>query len=136
MLALRVAAFTHRSIDDRTKLLAPEIETNRAGNHSQNRKCLRARITRAPGGAPVRYQWNSTFFGYWLIIEDATEKVLQFIMQFKSIYVKNLGFMEWKMYFWTLQRGSNKKKSFNRHHFCHEKKFLVTFSELPSIGLY
>ena len=54
-------------------------------------------------------QWNSTFFAFWLIIEGAKEKVLQFKMQLKSVYNKNLGFIEQKLYFWTLQRGSNKK---------------------------
>ncbi len=48
-------------------------------------------------------------FAFWLIIEGATEKVLQFIMQVKSIYNKNLGLIDQKAYSWTLQRGSNKK---------------------------
>jgi hypothetical protein len=56
------------------------------------------------------FQWNSTFFLFWFIIEGTTEKVLQFKMQLKSIYSKNLGFIEQKMYFWTLPRGSKKKK--------------------------
>jgi hypothetical protein len=34
-----------------------------------------------------------------LIIEGATEKVLQFIMPLKSIYSKNQGFVKQKMYF-------------------------------------
>ncbi len=55
-------------------------------------------------------------FAFWLIIEGAAEKVLQFIIQLKSIYNKNLGFIEQKMYVWTLQRGSNKKKSINWHY--------------------
>jgi len=38
-------------------------------------------------------------FAFRLIIEGATDKVLQFIMQLKSIYNKNLGFIEQKMYF-------------------------------------
>ncbi len=38
-----------------------------------------------------------------------TEKGLQFIMKLKSIYNKNIGFIEQKMFFWTLQRGSNNK---------------------------
>ncbi len=42
-----------------------------------------------------------------LIIEGTTEKVLQFIMPLKSIYNQNFGFIEHKMYFWTLQTGSN-----------------------------
>jgi len=53
----------------------------------------------------------AVFFVFWLIIEGATEKVLQFIIQLKSMYNQNLGFIEQKMYFWTQQRGSHKKKS-------------------------
>ncbi len=66
------------------------------------------------------FQWNSTFFSFWLIIEGATGKALQFIMQLKSIYNKNIAFIEQKMLFWTLQRGSNKKKSINWHYFGQE----------------
>jgi len=39
------------------------------------------------------------FFAFWLIIEGATEKVLQFKMQLKLIYNKNLGFNEQKNVF-------------------------------------
>jgi hypothetical protein len=52
-------------------------------------------------------------FAFLLIIEGTTEKVLQFTMQLKSIYHKNLGFMEQKMYFGTIRSVSNKKKSIN-----------------------
>jgi hypothetical protein len=68
-----------------------------------------------------KFNWHSTFFGIWLNTEGAKEKVLQFKMQLKSIYKKNLGFIEWKMYFWKLRRGLDNKKSINRHYFCHEK---------------
>ncbi len=68
-----------------------------------------------------------------IYIEGTTEKVLQFIMQLKSIYYKNLGFIEQKNYFWTLQRGSDQKKSTNWHYICHDNFFLMTFLELPSI---
>ncbi len=44
-------------------------------------------------------KWNSTFFAFSWIIEGATEKVLQFIMPLKSIYNRNFGFIEQKMYF-------------------------------------
>ncbi len=74
-------------------------------------------------------------FAFWLIIEGNTEKVLQFIMKLKSIYNKNLGFIEQKNVFLTQQRGSNKKNLINWHYFCHENFFLMTFSELPSKGL-
>ncbi len=75
------------------------------------------------------------FFSFSLIIEGTTEKGLQFITPLKSIYNKNLGLIEQKMYFSTLQRGSNKKKYINSLYFRHGKKFLMTFSELPPIGL-
>jgi hypothetical protein len=52
-------------------------------------------------------------FAFSLIIEGATEKVLKFIMPLKSIYNRNLGFIEQKMYFLTLQRVSSKKNSIN-----------------------
>jgi hypothetical protein len=71
-------------------------------------------------------------FAFWLIIEGTTEKVLQFIMQLESIQSKNLGFIEQKMYFWTLLRDSN-KKVYQLTLFLHNW-FLMTFSELPSIG--
>jgi hypothetical protein len=61
------------------------------------------------------------FFAFSIIIEGTTEKVLQFIMPFKSRYNHNIGFIEQKMYFWMLQRDSNKKTSINWHYFCHEK---------------
>ncbi len=38
-------------------------------------------------------------FAFWLIIQGTTEKVLQFRMQLKSIYNKNLGFIEQKCVF-------------------------------------
>jgi hypothetical protein len=52
-------------------------------------------------------------FAFSLIIEGTKEKVLQFIKPLKSIYNQNLGFTEQKLYFWTLQKGSNNKKSIN-----------------------
>ena len=48
---------------------------------------------------PNLHQWSSTFFAFSLIIEVTTAKVLKFIMPLKSIYYKNLGFVEQKMYF-------------------------------------
>ncbi len=73
-------------------------------------------------------------FAVWLIIEGATEKVLQFIRPLKSIYYKSLGFIAQKMYFGILQINSNKKFN-NCHCFFHEKKIIMTLSEVPSIGL-
>ncbi len=79
-------------------------------------------------------EWNSAFFAFSLIIEGTKEKVLQLIMPLKSIYSQNLGFVEQKMHFWTLQTGSNNKKSTNWHYYCHENIFLMSFPELPPIG--
>ncbi len=59
-------------------------------------------------------------FAFSLIIGGTTEKVLQFIIPVESIYNKNFGFIEQKMYFESLQRGSNNKKSINWHYFCDE----------------
>ena len=39
------------------------------------------------------------FFLFSLILEGTTEKVLQFKMPLKSIYNRNFGFIEQKMYF-------------------------------------
>ncbi len=46
-------------------------------------------------------QWNSVFFAFWLIIEGPTEKKLQCIIQLKSIFNKNLDFIEQKMDFFN-----------------------------------
>ncbi len=74
---------------------------------------------------PFVFEWNSTFSAFSLIIEGTTEKVLQLMLPLKSIYIINFGFIEHKMYFWTLQRVSSKKNSIYWHHFCHEKKISV-----------
>ena len=66
-------------------------------------------------------------FTFSLIIEGTTEKVLQFIMPLKSIYSRNFGFIEWKLYFWTLQRVSSKKNPINWHHFWFEKNICWPF---------
>ncbi len=39
------------------------------------------------------------FFAFSLIIEGIAEKALKFIMPLKSIYNRNFGFIEQKMYF-------------------------------------
>ncbi len=44
-------------------------------------------------------QRNSTSFAFSIIVEGTTEKVMQFVMPLKSIYNKNLGFIEQEMYF-------------------------------------
>ncbi len=74
-------------------------------------------------------------FSFWLIIEGATEKVLQFIMERKSIYNNNLGFIEPKMYFWHYREAQTRKIRLIDTIFAMEIFFLMTFSELPSIGL-
>jgi hypothetical protein len=49
----------------------------------------------------LAFEFNGTtdFFPFSLIISGATEKVLQFMMPFKSIYNKNLGSVEQKCIF-------------------------------------
>ncbi len=59
------------------------------------------------------------FFVFPLIIEGTGEKVLQFIMQLKVNLQQIFSWIEQKMYFWTIQRGSKNKKSTNWHNFCH-----------------
>jgi hypothetical protein len=78
---------------------------------------------------------TARYFAFSLIIEGTTEKVLQLVMPLKSINNQSLGFIERKLYFSMLQRCSSNKKSINWHYFCHENIFLVTFSELPPMGL-
>jgi hypothetical protein len=75
------------------------------------------------------------FFEFWLFIEGATEKVLHFVIPLSQFTTKTLVSLDKKMYFWTLQRGSNKKKAIKLHYFGHDNFFLLTFLELPSIGL-
>jgi len=49
-------------------------------------------------------------FSFWLIIKGTTEKVLQFIRQLKSIYPKNLGFVEQKNLFWNTPKRFKQEK--------------------------
>ncbi len=74
-------------------------------------------------------------FAFWLIVEFTTEKVLQFIMQLKSIYNKNLGFIQQKNVLLNTTERFKQKKSINLHFFAMVIFFLKTFSELPSKGL-
>jgi hypothetical protein len=62
----------------------------------------RTRLLRADSGDWQfwKQQWMEThIFAFSLIIEGTTEKVLQFILPLKSIYNKNLGFVEQKNVF-------------------------------------
>jgi hypothetical protein len=45
------------------------------------------------------YAMEQHIFVFSFIVEGSTEKVLQFLMPFKSIYNKNLCVIEQKMYF-------------------------------------
>jgi hypothetical protein len=47
----------------------------------------------------INLQWNIAIFAILFIIEGTTEKVMQYIMPLKSIYNRNFGFIEHKMYF-------------------------------------
>jgi hypothetical protein len=74
------------------------------------------------------------FFAFSLIIEGTTEKVLQFIMPLKSIYNKNLGFVEQKYIFEHNKEVQTIKNVLIDIIFV-INFILVTFSELPSIFL-
>jgi hypothetical protein len=50
-------------------------------------------------GIKKNFYWNSKFFYNFFIIEGATEKVLQFMLQLKSIYIRNFGFVKLKCIF-------------------------------------
>jgi hypothetical protein len=75
------------------------------------------------------------FFAFSLNVQGTTEKVLQYILPLMSVYNKHLDSVEREMYFWTQRRGSINKKSNNWHYFLSWKIFMMTFSELPPIGL-
>ncbi len=49
------------------------------------------------------------FFEFPSIREGTTEKVLQFIKPLMSIYNRDFGFIEQKIYFWKLQRVQARK---------------------------
>ena len=70
-------------------------------------------------------------FVYSFIIEGTTEKVLQLIMLLKLIYNKNLGFVKTKKHYSEVQTIIN--LLFDT--IIVMKKILMTFSELPPIGL-
>ncbi len=78
-------------------------------------------------------QRNSTLFAFSLFIEGTTEKVLQFIMPLKVIdnihWTKNV-FLN------TTEKFKQEKNLLIDIIFATEKRFLMTFSELPPIGLY
>jgi hypothetical protein len=75
------------------------------------------------------------FFTILMIIEGTTEKVLQFILPLKSIYIKKTLFSINKMLFWTLKKGSNKEILIKMIYFYHKIIALFTFSQLPPIDL-
>ena len=79
-------------------------------------------------------EWNSTFFAFSSVIEGTTEKVLKFIMPPSSIYNRLFGFIEQKMYFWTLQQFQA-RKTLSIDIIFAMKKNLLTFLELPPICL-
>ncbi len=58
---------------------------------------------------PVMTKWNTMFFTLSLIMEGATEKVLQCVMPLKSIYNKNFGLNEQLNNYSTLQNYQNNK---------------------------
>ena len=72
-------------------------------------------------------------FTFLLIIEGTTEKVVQFIMPLKSIYNRNSGFIEQKCILEKYKKVK-KKKSISGL-ISAIKNVIVTFSEVPPIGL-
>ncbi len=81
----------------------------------------------------LKFKTRPNVFAFSLNIEGTTEKALQFIMPLKSIYNNNLGFIEQKCIFEHYREVQTIKNLLNVIIFA--MNFLVTFSELPSIGL-
>ncbi len=75
-------------------------------------------------------------FAFSLIIDGATEKVLQLNMPLKSIYNQNLGLVEQKVYFLTLQTCSNNKKFFKLTLLLSWKYFSGDLFRGAPIGLF
>jgi hypothetical protein len=69
------------------------------------------------------------FFAFSLIIEGATEKVLQFIMPLMSVCNKNFGFIEKSIF--VHYEGFKQSKSINCHDFCQEKNSGDLFRAAP-----
>jgi hypothetical protein len=68
------------------------------GKHFSNRECS-MEVNIDNQSKSLLYTMDQHAFAFSLIIEGATEKVLQFIMPLKSIYKQNLGFIEQKCIF-------------------------------------
>jgi hypothetical protein len=79
-------------------------------------------------------QQNNTFFAFSLIIEGATEKVLQFIMPHKSICNKNFGFNDQKMFFEHYREFQARKTLLIDIIFA-MKNIVLTFPELSPLCL-
>jgi hypothetical protein len=76
--------------------------------------------------------WNITFFLIFIDYRWQHRKgVAIYNARLSKFYNQNFGFVEQKMYFSTLHGGSS---NLLLTLFCRENIFLVTFSELPSIG--
>jgi hypothetical protein len=71
-------------------------------------------------------------FALEIIIEGTTDKVIQFIMPLKSIYNKNLDFIELKCIFEHCREIQTSKCLLIDILFV-TKKILMTCSELPSV---
>ncbi len=56
-------------------------------------------------------------------------------MPLKTSFHQNHGYTEQKMYFWTLQRGSNNKKCINWHLFGYQNIFENDIFRAAPIGL-
>jgi hypothetical protein len=75
------------------------------------------------------------FLQFLLIIEGATEKVLQFVVQLSSIYNKKPWFHWTKKCSFEHYREVQTRKSLLMDIIFAVNFFKTTFTELPSIGL-
>jgi hypothetical protein len=82
----------------------------------------------------VMIERNSVIFTYSVIIEGATENLLQFKMPLKSIWDKTLVSLNKNVF--STARWLKPKNIFIITLFCNKTFVLFTFSELPPIGLY
>jgi hypothetical protein len=80
-------------------------------------------------------QWNSMFFAFSFIIEGTTEKVLQFIIPSSQFTTKTLVSLNKKCIVEHYREVQTIKYLLIDIIFVKKNIFLVTFSELPPIGL-
>ncbi len=79
----------------------------------------------------IPFNGTAIFFAFSLIIEGTTEKVLQFIMPFESIYSRNFGIIDQKMYFEHYREFQARKTILIYIIFYHEKLSVDLFRADP-----